>query len=276
MSRDERANARATEERQGFAARPQLADYQEKYARFFKLERRDGVLEVRMHTDDGPAVYGFNFHNAWAQLWADIGGDPDNEVLILTGTGEEWMDRYEDDFPRDIVEDIKAWPADSFLEHAYIDATKVIESFVFNIDIPTIACLNGPGFHTDVALLCDITLCAPHATLSDLHFAGGVAPGDGQALTFQELIGIKRAAYYMYTSEAITAQTARDLGLVHEVLATDALLPRAREIAAMIMQRPRHVRRFTSALVRRQWKRRLVDDLSVHVAHEMLGIRMGR
>ena len=33
---------------------PQLDEYAERYAEFFKFERRDGILEVRMHTNDGP------------------------------------------------------------------------------------------------------------------------------------------------------------------------------------------------------------------------------
>jgi enoyl-CoA hydratase/carnithine racemase len=195
-------------------------------------------------------------------------------VLILTGTDDEWINRFEADFPVDVNKDLNEVPTDVFHDQAYMDALKCIEAFVFNIDIPTIACINGPGVHSDFALLCDITLCADHAELFDPHFAGSVVPGDGQALTFQELMGIKRAAYYMYTSEKISAQAAKEMGLVNEVMPLDRLLPRAQEIAAMIMQRSRHVRRFTSSLIRRQWKRRLVDDLAVHISHEMLGIKM--
>ena len=54
----------------------------------------------------------------------------------------------------------------------------------------------------------------------------------------------------------------------------DRLLPRAWEIAEKIMQKPRAIRRLTSAVLRRQWKRRLVQDLGFHVAHELLGIQL--
>jgi hypothetical protein len=67
--------------------------------------------------------------------------------------------------------------------------------------------------------LCDITLCADHAVLFDPHFGDlGAVPGDGQGLTFQELMGLKRAAYYLYASDKIDAQTAREIGLVNEVV----------------------------------------------------------
>ncbi len=77
-------------------------------------------------------------------------------------------------------------------------------------------------------------------------------------------MGLKRAAYYLYTSDKIDAQTAREIGLVNEVLPLDRLLPRAWEIAEKIMKKPRTVRRLTSGVLRRPWKRLLVQDLGFH------------
>src|SRR2546425_11374047 len=88
---DERPNARAGEQRMGFVSRPRFEDYREKYATYFKLERQDGILQVQMHTKGGPVLYGLPIHNAWSQLWLDIGNDPDNEVLIFSGTGDKWI-----------------------------------------------------------------------------------------------------------------------------------------------------------------------------------------
>ena len=268
---DERPNARAGAQRMGFVSRPRFEDYREKYATYFKLERQNGILQVQMHTNGGPVMYGLPIHNAWSQLWLDIGNDPDNEVLIFGGTGDKWIGGFDPDFA---AQSLHEMPADAFYDQIYSDATKLLEAFIFNIDIPTIACINGPGLHTEFALLCDITLCAEHAELFDPHFQFHLVPGDGQGLTFQELMGLKRAAYYLYTSEKINAQMAKEMGLVNEVLPLDRLLPRAREIAEKIMQKPRAIRRLTSAVLRRQWKRRLVQDLGFHIAHELLGMHL--
>ena len=268
---DERPNARAGAQRMGFVSRPRFEDYREKYATYFKLERQNGILQVQMHTAGGPVMYGLPIHNAWSQLWLDIGNDPDNEVLIFSGTGDKWIGGFD---PQFAAQSLHEMPADAFYDQIYSDATKLLEAFIFNIDIPTIACINGPGLHTEFALLCDITLCAEHAELFDPHFQFHLVPGDGQGLTFQELMGLKRAAYYLYTSEKINAQMAKEMGLVNEVLPLDRLLPRAREIAEKIMQKPRAIRRLTSAVLRRQWKRRLVEDLGFHIAHELLGMHL--
>ena len=270
---DERPNARAREQRLGFVSRPRFEDYREKYAPYFKMERRNGILQVQMHTAGGPVMYGLPIHNAWSQLWLELGNDPDNEVLIFSGTGDQWIAGFDPEMAKQPLHEL---PADAFYDQIYMDATKLLEAFIFNIDIPTIACINGSGLHTEFALLCDITLCAEHAELFDPHFKFNLVPGDGQGLTFQELMGPKRAAYFLYTSDKIDARMAKEVGLVNEVLPLDRLLPRAWEIAEKIMQKPRAIRRMTSAVLRRQWKQRLVQDLGFHVAHELLGMHLNK
>ena len=270
---DERPNARAREQRLGFVNRLRFEDYRQKYATYFNMERRNGILQVHMHTDGGPVIYGLPMHNAWSQLWLDIGNDPDNEVLIFSGTGDKWIAGFDPEMSK---EPFHTLPADAFYDQLYTDATKLLEAFIFNIDIPTIACINGSGLHTEFALLCDITLCAEHAELFDPHFKFNLVPGDGQGLTFQELMGPKRAAYFLYTSDTIDAQMAKELGLVNEVLPLDDLQSRAWEIAEKIMHKPRAIRRMTSAVLRRQWKQRLVQDLGFHIAHELLGMHLNK
>jgi enoyl-CoA hydratase/carnithine racemase len=174
-----------------------------------------------MHTNGGPATFDFAVHNAWGQAWQEVGNDPDNEVLILTGTGDQWLAFGDVDLaPQDVQELAPAQPPGDFAyEHTYYDAVKLLENMVFGVDIPTIAAINGPSLaHTEFALLCDITLCSDNATIMDPHFLTGVAPGDGLQLGLQELIGTKRAAYHLYTGEEITAQKALELGLVNEAL----------------------------------------------------------
>jgi enoyl-CoA hydratase/carnithine racemase len=252
----------------GLVKRPQLEEYSARYRDFFVMERRGGIIEVRMHTDGGPFVTTMAGHNALGQAWLEIGNDPENQVVIITGTGDQWM-------VTDIPAHLRALEDDrSPDEHAkgFYDARKILENLVFCIDVPTIAAINAPGAHTELALACDITLCSRDAVMFDAHFAAGIAPGDGQGLAFQELMGSKRAAYYLYAGAMIEASTALQLGLVNEVLARDDLLPRAWELAEMIMRRPVNARRMTHAIVVRPWKRRLADDLGFHLGHELVGI----
>lgn len=257
----------------GLVPRPDFDSYAAKYAPYFAMTRRDGIIELRMHTDGGPARFGFAAHNAWAQAWQEIGNDPANEVLIITGTGDQWLAAPDASATGTDTPSHTSRAKDFAYESGYYDATKMMENFVFAIDIPTIAAINGPSIaHTEFALLCDITLATETATIIDPHLLAGAAPGDGQQLTLQELIGTKRAAYHLYTGQPISARQALDLGLVNEILPDEHLLPRAWEIAETIMKAPHTARRLTHAIAQRPWKRRLVQDLGFGVAHEMFGL----
>lgn len=245
--------------------------YSEKYRDILAMTRRDGIIEVRMHTDGGPAVHSWRSHNAWGQAWMEIGRDPDNEVMILTGTGERWQTGN----PEVWKKKYRDWGADSQLKMNH-DAQRLIENLIFCIDIPTIGVINGPGTHCELATLCDITLCAEDADFFDPHFLGGTPPGDGMALTLQQTMGMKRAAYYAYTGKPIDGRMAVELGIASECLPREDLLPRAWELAAMMMERSRSARHFTHAILSRPWKQALVQDQGFHLAHQVLDMSNDR
>src|SRR5262245_61542916 len=66
-----------------------LEDYAGKY-QCARLERRGGVLQVTLHTEGKSLRWGFGPHAELPELFHDIGGDRDNKVVILTGTGDEF------------------------------------------------------------------------------------------------------------------------------------------------------------------------------------------
>jgi enoyl-CoA hydratase/carnithine racemase len=146
-------------------------------------------------------------------------------------------------------------------EYAYKDGRINASSLVNDLEVPTIGALNGPGFHTEICLMCDISICAEETVIFDLHYDIGSVPGDGIHSCFQELLGVKRAAYALLTGEAIDAQKALEYGMVNEVVPRDKLIERAFEIADHIMTQPRTTRRLTTQIVRRPWRKRVTDDL---------------
>lgn len=248
--------------RNKFVPRPKFEDYKEKYKDFITMERRNGVILLRMHHDGGPVMWNEAMHNALPQAFHDVGNDLENQVMILTSTDPYWIGISDPDAKFQFDYDIY-----------YIDATKLLENLIFDVDIPTIAAVNGPGFHTEIALLCDITICTDDSIFQDGHFMVGYVAGDGQLLTFQELLGVKRSAYALYTGQQIDAKTACEWGLVNEVVSKNKLVDRAWEIADLIMKQPRSTRCMTHHLLTRPWKRRLINDFQGHIAQEGFGAR---
>ena len=241
-----------------FVPTPKFEEYKERFKQHYKLERsKDGVIVVQAHTAGGPIQLSVENHRSLGQLFKTMGADPENEVMIFTGSGEDFMMDADPEGFKLEQEDLQHWA----YEYAYKDGRINVSSLVNDLEIPTIGVLNGPGFHTEICLMCDISICSEDAIIFDLHYDIGSVPGDGIHSCFMELLGVKRAAYALLTGQAIDAKKALEYGLVNEVVPRDKLLDRAKQIADHIMTQPRITRRLTTQIVRRPWKKRITDDL---------------
>jgi enoyl-CoA hydratase/carnithine racemase len=249
-----------------FVSPPKFEEYRERFKEFYKMERRaDGVILVQAHTNGGPIQLSVENHRSVGQMFKTVGADPDNEVLIFTGSGDEFMMDADPEGFRLESQDLDYWA----YEYAYKDGRINVSSLVNDLEIPTIGIINGPGFHTEMCLMCDITICSEDAIIYDLHYDIGSVPGDGIHSCFQELLGVKRAAYALLTGQAIDAKTALEYGMVNEVLPRAKLIERAYKIADHIMTQPRTTRRMTTQIVRRPWRRQITDSLDGGFAMQM-------
>lgn len=251
-----------------FVPTPDFKTYQKGLAETFKIDRTDdGVITLRMHTLDKEFQLSVENHRAVGQALKVVGADPDNEVMIFTGTGTEFLAKIDPDGFQLEEDDLAYWA----YEYAYKDGRINVSALVNDLEIPTIGVLNGTGGHAEMCLMCDITIMAEDAIIIDPHYMMGSVPGDGIHSCLQELLGVKRAAYALLTCQPIDAKTALEYGLVNEVLPRDKLMDRANEIAAQIMKQKRTIRRLTAQVIRRPWKKRIVDDLDGGFGIQMFG-----
>ncbi len=248
-------------------------EYSELYKDYFHMKRRDGIIEVQLHTDDGPTTWGIGINRAIQNLFRIINDDHENEVLILTGSGDKWlagMDPKASGGLKEVARDPKLYAKFTY-DGGYANDYRVMMNQLYDLQIPVVAAINGWSLtHTEFMLICDITICTPDSEFKDVHFGAGTVPGDGQLLVFQELLGAKRAAYLAYMNKGLNAQEALELGVVNEVVPNDELLDRAWEIAETIAKQDVHVTRLTHDLVKRPW-RKAMEDLEVHFKSEMWG-----
>jgi enoyl-CoA hydratase/carnithine racemase len=232
----------------------QFDDYKDKYKRI-KLERDEaGILTVTIHDEGGTLTWGFEVHHELGYLWQDIGADPENKVIVLTAAGDEFIGK--EDLTGSSV-DASGWVA------AHMEA-KRLQMALLEIEQPMIAAINGPcTIHAELPLLCDIVLGCPETTIGDIpHYPYGMVPGDGVHVVFPLLMGLNRARYMMLTGQILSAEESRDLGLINEIVPREELLPRAIELARMLLKAPPLTLRLTRPTVLRQVKRQMLEDLS--------------
>jgi len=229
-----------------------FADYQNRFPNA-RLTRSDsGVLEVAFHTNGGKLVFNGHTHEQFVELFHAIGEDRDNRVVILTGSGDAFMDAI----------DPEGFDFFSPLGYDKIlrEGRKVLSN-ILDIEVPMIAALNGPVLlHSEYALLADIILATPETVFQDKpHFDFGIVPGDGVNLLWPEVIGSVRGRYFILTRQVLDAQTAKDYGAVNEIVPADQLLARAHAIAESLAALPPLTGHYTRIALT-QKLRRIIDE----------------
>lgn len=240
-------------------------DYANKY-QTIRMERRDGILQITFHTNGGPLQWGLLPHGEFPQAFYDIGSDPENRVVIMTGTGEAFSG------PQATPNATLRVPPRQY-DRVYWEGKQLLMNLL-NIEVPMISAINGPAMrHSEIPLLCDIVLAAEDTTFQDsAHFPNGMTPGDGMHIVYPLLMGMNRGRYFLLTGQTLTAQQAQEMGLVNEVMPRQALLPRAWALAEQLAQRPPLVVRYSRVLLTQYLKGLMHDLLGYGLALEGLGV----
>jgi enoyl-CoA hydratase/carnithine racemase len=226
--------------------------YRESFPNARLTRSKSGVLEVALHTGGGTLIFDGHTHEQFVDLFDAIGSDPDNRVVILTGSGSAFMETIS-------PEGFDFFTPQGY-DKIYREGRKVLMN-ILDIEAPLIAAVNGPArLHSEYILLADIVLATPSTVFQDKpHFDFGIVPGDGVHLLWQEAIGTIRGRYFILTRQELDAQTAREWGAVNEIVAADKLLPRAREIAEGLAKLPPLTARYTRIALT-QKLRRIIDE----------------
>ena len=102
--------------------------------------------------------------------------------------------------------------------------------------VPTIAAVNGYAFGggCEVAIACDVRIAAENATFGFPEVSLGILPGMGGTQRLPHLVGPAFAKELIFTGRRISAEEAREIGLVNRVVPRGEALGAARELAAEI------------------------------------------
>lgn len=224
-----------------------------------------GVLTVRLHSDGGPCVWGAGPHAEVADLLALVSRDRSLRAVVLTGTGAEFIH-----LPAGGAEQIARGAVPARVWDRVIREGNQILGHHLDVEVPMIAAVNGPAVvHSELALLCDIVICADTAVFADAaHFPSGLVPGDGMQVIWPLLLGPNAGRYLLLTGQQLSARRALELGVVGEVLPAAQVLPRALEHAERLARLNPTLLRSTRQVLTRPLKRAMADDLPLGLALE--------
>ena len=178
-----------------------------------------------------------------------ISGDVSVRAVIVTGAGTVFSSGGN---IRDMRRQIGREVTPAMIRDEYRQGIQRLTLSLYNLEVPTIAAVNGPaiGAGCDLACMCDIRVAAVTASFSESFVRLGLIPGDGGAWLLPRVVGMSRAAEMSFTGDAVGAQEALACGLVSRVVPGPELLAEARKLAARIAVNPGSALRMTKRLLR--------------------------
>lgn len=110
--------------------------------------------------------------------------------------------------------------------------------YIDNMNTPVIAAINGYalGGGLELALACHMRIACEEAKFGFPEVSLGLIPGYGGTQRLPHIVGKSHAMDMILTARMLNAEEAYDVSLVSEVVAKEALLPKAFEIVSALTQ----------------------------------------
>jgi len=201
---------------------------------FVSTERRDAVALVTIDNPPMNALSAALLDELEAEIDA-LDAAADVHAIVLRGGGE-----------RAFVAgaDIKEFPAlrETASEGGSARGIQRLGHRMDAADTPFVAAIRGfcLGGGLELAMCCDIRICADDATLGQPEIKLGLIPGGGGTQRLPRLVGQGRAMFLNLTGDFVDADTAYRWGLVERVVPVAELEERAVAIAGRIAAQSPH------------------------------------
>ena len=200
--------------------------------------------------------------------FVSLDDNPDVRAVVLTGTGRSfcagadlnWMKRMAAFGPEENLADAHALAA-------------MLRS-LYALSKPTIARVNGGAYGGGVGLVaaCDVALAVPEATFALSEAKLGLIPATIGPYVV-EAIGAHQARRYFLTAERFGASEALRIGLLHEVVAGDAIDARVDALIAMLKAAGPNAQLECKALIRGIAHRPIDADVIAGTAQHIAAVR---
>jgi enoyl-CoA hydratase len=201
---------------------------------FISTERRGAVALVTIDNPPMNALSSALLDELEAEL-ETLDADDDVRVVVLRGGGE-----------RAFVAgaDIKEFPAlrESASEGGSARGIQRLGHRMDAARTPFVAAIRGfcLGGGLELAMCCDVRVCADDARLGQPEIKLGLIPGGGGTQRLPRLVGAGRAMLLNLTGEFVDAETAYAWGLVEKVVPVDELESSALAVADQIAEQSPH------------------------------------
>jgi enoyl-CoA hydratase/carnithine racemase len=188
---------------------------------------------------------------AATQALAELGADERLSVIVLTGAGRAFVAGAD-------IREMREFSADEARE--FITHLHGLFATVRGLDQIVIAAVNGPalGAGCELAAACDLRVAAEDATFGMPEVRVGI-PSVIEAALLVPLIGLSRAAEWVYTGDVVSAADAERQGFVNRLAPAGGALAAALALAERLGEYSPAALRLQKSLVRRWYYDETMD-----------------
>jgi len=237
---------------------------------FLKYERDGAIVTLTMNQPEARnPLTGNTAVPEFVEACERISADAGVRAVIITGAGSAFCSGGN-------VKDMQKYFGHAVpgvaIREEYRRGIQRLPLALYNLEVPTIAAINGPaiGAGCDLACMCDIRIASDTARFAESFIKVGIVPGDGGAWLLPRVVGRSKAAEMAFTGETIDATEALACGLVSRVVPGERLLEEARVLASRIAANPGPTLRLTKRLMREGEHLRLDSLLELSAGYQAL------
>jgi 2-(1,2-epoxy-1,2-dihydrophenyl)acetyl-CoA isomerase len=238
------------------------------------IEKRDGVGWITLDRPDVRNAINHLQRMDLVRTLSDWSADPTVRAVVITGSGGSFCagaDLRSNETPPDRPEGAPDRIGGDLVRRQKRSAQSLIAA-ILDCEKPVIAAVNGvaAGMGVQVALACDFVVAAKGARLIELFVQRGLVPDAGGAYLLTRLIGLQKVKEILLLGDAITADQARELGLVNSVVGEDELESTVAALAGRLASGPTR----TLALTKWMINRAVDADRSTCFEDEAMAVEM--
>ena len=203
-----------------------------------------------------------------------VNNSPEVSVLIITGAGKAFSSGGNVKEMRDRKGLFGGNPAQ--IQEHYRHGIQRIPLAMQALEVPSIAAINGAaiGAGFDLCNMCDIRIGCPDTLVGETFINLGIIPGDGGAWFLQRVVGYQRAAELTLSGRLVKGDEALEIGLLLELVDSENLMNRARELAASFAGKPPRGVRMTKRLLQASQRMELRDLLDMSASMQAISHQM--
>jgi enoyl-CoA hydratase/carnithine racemase len=215
---------------------------------FLRYEQSGAIVTLTMDAaETRNALTGNSAPQEFVDACARIADDTSVRCVIVTGAGTVFSSGGNLKHMQSLFD---APPSE--IRHWYRQGIQRLATALYNLEVPTIAAVNGAaiGAGCDLTCMCDIRIASETASFAESFVKVGLIPGDGGAWLLPRVVGMSKAAEMSFTGDSLTAKEALACGLVSRIVSAERLMEEALALAGRIAANPGAGLRLTKRLLR--------------------------